>query len=118
MKKLGNFLWCVLGGFIFAAVYAVLGLVFCVTLIGIPFGKQYCKLAKLVFKPFGKVVVFEGKHPFGNFLWNILGLGIVYSILYLVLGVVLCVTLVGIPFGKQCLKLAGVAFKPFSKAVV
>ncbi|MBR2971439.1 MAG: hypothetical protein IKC61_00745 [Clostridia bacterium] len=117
MKKLGNFLWCVLGGFIFAAVYSVLGLVFCLTLVGIPFGKQYFKLAKLVFKPFGKIVLVENKRPFGNFLWNILG-GIVFSLVYFVLGVVLCVTLIGIPFGKQCLKLAGVAFKPFNKAVV
>ena len=56
MKKLGNFLWCVLGGFIFAAVYFVLGLAFCVTLVGIPFGKQCLKLAKLSFKPFGRAV--------------------------------------------------------------
>ena len=117
MKKLGNFLWCVLGGFIFAAVYSVLGLVFCLTLVGIPFGKQYFKLAKLVFKPFDKIVLVENKRPFGNFLWNILG-GIVFSLVYFVLGVVLCVTLIGIPFGKQCFKLAGVAFKPFNKAVV
>ena len=117
MKKLGNFLWCVLGGFIFASLYSVLGLVFCLTLVGIPFGKQYFKLAKLVFKPFGKIVLVENKRPFGNFLWNILG-GIVFSLVYFVLGVVLCVTLIGIPFGKQCLKLAGVAFKPFNKAVV
>ena len=117
MKKLGNFLWCVLGGFLFAAVYSVLGLVFCLTLVGIPFGKQYFKLAKLAFKPFGKIVLDENKRPFGNFLWNILG-GIVFSLVYFVLGVVLCVTLIGIPFGKQCLKLASVAFKPFNKGVV
>ena len=117
MRKLGNFLWCVLGGFIFAAVYFVLGLAFCLTLVGIPFGKQYFKLSKLVLKPFGKIVLFVGKRPFGNFLWNVLG-GIVFSLVYFVLGVVLCVTLIGIPFGKQCLKLAGVAFKPFSKMVV
>ena len=117
MQKLGNFLWCILGGFLFAAVYAILGLAFCLTIVGIPFGKQYFKLAKLAFKPFGKVVVFEAKHPFGNFLWNVLG-GIVFSLFYSVLGVALSVTLVGIPVGKQCLKLAGVAFKPFGKSVV
>lgn len=116
MKKLGNFLWCVLGGFIFAAVYFVLGLAFCVTLIGIPFGKQYFKLAKLVLTPFGKAVVFERKRPFLNFLFNLLG-GIVFALVYFVLGVVLCVTLVGIPFGKQCLKLAKLAFKPFGRTV-
>ena len=116
MKKLGNFLWCVLGGFIFAAVYFVLGLAFCVTLIGIPFGKQYFKMAKLVLLPFGKCVVFNRKRPFLNVLWNILG-GIVFAILYFVLGIALCVTLVGIPFGKQCLKLAKLSFKPFGRTV-
>lgn len=116
MKKLGNFLWCVLGGFIFAAVYFVLGLVFCVTLIGIPFGKQYFKLAKLVLKPFGKNVVFSRKRPFLNVLWNLLG-GVVFGIFYFVLSVVLCVTLVGIPFGKQCFKLAKLSFKPFGRVV-
>lgn len=116
MKKLGNFLWCVLGGFIFAAVYFVLGLAFCVTLVGIPFGKQYFKLAKLVLKPFGKVVAFQRKRPFLNVLWNLLG-GVVFGLVYFVLGVALCVTLVGIPFGKQCLKLAKLSFKPFGRTV-
>ena len=116
MKKLGNFLWCVLGGFIFAAVYFVLGLAFCVTLIGIPFGKQYFKLAKLVFKPFGKAVVYQRKRPVLNVLFNILG-GVIFGLIYSVLGVVLCVTLIGIPFGKQCFKLAKLSFKPFGRVV-
>ena len=117
MKKLGNFLWCVLGGFIFAAVYALLGVAFCVTLIGIPFGKQYFKLAKLVFKPFGKVVVYERRRPTLNFIWNLLG-GVVFGLVYGVLGVALCVTLIGIPFGKQCFKLARLSFTPFGRIVV
>ena len=116
MKKLGNFLWCVLGGFIFAAVYFILGLVLCVTIVGIPFGKQYLKLAKLVFKPFGKTVNFERKRPLLNFIFAIFG-GIVLAPIYFVLGLALCITLVGIPFGKQCLKLAKLAFKPFGRTV-
>lgn len=116
MKKLGNFLWCVLGGFIFAAVYFVLGLALCVTIVGIPFGRQYFKLAKLVLKPFGKAVVFKRRRPLLNFIFAFLG-GIVLAPIYFVLGVALCVTLVGIPFGKQCLKLAKLAFKPFGRTV-
>lgn len=116
MKKLGNFLWCVLGGFLFAALYYIIGFVFCVTLVGIPFGKQYFKLAKLVFKPFGKVVVYERKRPLLNVLFNILG-GVIFGLIYGVLGVVLCVTLIGIPFGKQCFKLAKLSFKPFGRIV-
>ena len=117
MKTIANILWFFFTGLGSAIAWFFTGLLWCVTIIGIPFGKQYFKLAKLVFKPFGKIVLVENKRPFGNFLWNILG-GIVFSLVYFVLGVVLCVTLIGIPFGKQCLKLAGVAFKPFNKAVV
>ena len=117
MKKLGNFLWCVLGGEIFALLYLVLGIAFCVTLVGIPLGKQWLKMSKLVFKPFGKTVVFNKKRPVLNFLFFLLG-GEVFSLLYLVLGIALCVTLVGIPFGKQCLKLAKLSFKPAGRAVV
>ncbi|MBQ7390791.1 MAG: hypothetical protein IJW02_06785 [Clostridia bacterium] len=116
MKKLGNFLWCVLGGFLFAAVYFLLGVVLCVTIVGIPFAKQDFKLAKLVFKPFNKNIVFVRKRPVLNVLWNLCG-GIVLAAFYFVLSVVLCVTLVGIPFGKQCFKLAKLSFKPFGRTV-
>ena len=116
MKKLGNVLWCVLGGFLFAAVYFLLGVVLCVTIVGIPFAKQDFKLAKLVFKPFNKNIVFVRKRPVLNVLWNLCG-GIVLAAFYFVLSVVLCVTLVGIPFGKQCFKLAKLSFKPFGRTV-
>ena len=91
-------------------------LALCVTIVGIPFGKQYFKLAKLVLKPFGKAVVFKRRRPLLNFIFAFLG-GIVLAPIYFVLGVALCVTLVGIPFGKQCLKLAKLAFKPFGRTV-
>ena len=116
MKKLGNFLWCVLGGEIFAAVYFLLGIAFCCTIVLSPHGKQYLKMAKLVFKPFGKSVVVNRKRPLFNFFFFLLG-GEIFSIFYFVLGVALCVTLVGIPFGKQCLKLAKLSFKPFGRVV-
>ena len=114
--KLGNFLWCVLGGFIFAAVYAILGLALCLTIIGIPFGKQYFKLAKLVFKPFGKTIVYERRRPTLNFIFNILG-GVVFGLFYAILGAALCLTIVAIPFGKQCLKLSKLAFCPFGRVL-
>ena len=116
MKKIGNFLWCLLGGEIFAAVYFLLGLACCCTIVLIPHGKQYFKMAKLVFKPFGKTVVFNRKRPVFNFFFFLLT-GEIFSIFYFVLGVALCVTLVGIPFGKQCLKLAKLAFKPYGRTV-
>lgn len=108
-------------GTIFAVLYALIGLVLCVTIIGIPYGKQYFKLAKLSFNPFdakiGDLTANPTQRATRNFLFNVL-LGIIFTVLHAVVGVVLCVTLIGIPFGKQCFKLAKVAFKPFNYAVV
>lgn len=53
----------------------------------------------------------------GNLLWIILGGGIVVSLFYLIGGIVLCVTIVGIPFGVQCFKLAWLALVPFGKEI-
>lgn len=53
MKTLGNILWFILGGFIDAIVWALIGCVWCITIFGIPFGKQYFKFAKLSMSPFG-----------------------------------------------------------------
>ena len=111
-----NILWMLWGGLESCICFYWIGILYCITIIGIPFGKQWFKMAKLVFKPFGKSVVFDRKRPVLNFLFFLLG-GEVFSLLYFVLGLALCITLVGIPFGKQCLKLAKLSFKPFGRAV-
>lgn len=53
MKTIGNIIWLIFGGLESALYYFFLGLIYCITIIGIPFGKQYFKLAKLAFMPFG-----------------------------------------------------------------
>ena len=117
MKLIGNLLWFIFTGFITGLFWFVLGLVWCITIIGIPFGRQCFKMAGLVMTPFGKVVHSDfGKHPIANILWIIFG-GLELCIAYLIVGVIWCITIVGIPFGRQCFKLSTLALVPFGASV-
>ena len=60
MKLLGNLLWCLLGGLVSALSWALAGLLWCITIIGIPFGLQFFKIARLALLPFGSRVVTVG----------------------------------------------------------
>lgn len=116
MKTLGNILWCIPCGLVLSLVWFLVGVVLCLTIIGIPFGIQCFKIAGLIRWPFGKVVdtCFEA-HPFANAIWAIVG-SLLALVAYLI-GIVLCVTLIGIPFGKQCFKLARLVLLPFGALV-
>ena len=117
MRTIGNIFWFILAGFESALVYFVFGLIWCITIIGIPFGKQLFKLGKLMIWPFGKTINYNfGKHPIANLIWLILG-GFIEAVGFLVVGIVLCITIIGIPFGKQCFKLAGLSAIPFGASV-
>lgn len=117
MKTLGNVLWFLLTGLGAGLSWFFLGIVWCITIIGIPFGKQAFKLAKLSFFPFGKTVNTNlGKHPIANIIWIVLG-GLPLAIGFLFAGILWCITIVGIPFGKQCFKLATLALAPFGATV-
>ena len=97
--------------------YIALGIFWCITIIGIPFGLQAFKFAKLSFWPFGREVQGHfGKHPIMNILWFILG-GFGLAISFLVLGLVWCVTIIGIPFGLQAFKFAKLALAPFGAEI-
>ena len=113
MKFIGNIIWFILIGLWTAIGYFFVGLLLCITIIGIPFGKQCFKLAKLVLTPFGKTVNSNfGKHPIANILWLVLvGWGLAVG--YVVAGAIFCITIIGIPFGKQCFKLAALSLIPF-----
>ena len=116
MKVLGNIIWFLLGGAIVSLVYFILGILCCVTVILIPFGRQCFKLAGLIVAPFGKdVETCYEENPYLNILWSVGGL---YAFVSLVVGAVLCVTIIGIPFGKQCFKIARLASSPFGAIVV
>lgn len=122
MSILMNILWLLLGGIFTAVEYVVSSLAMMVTIIGIPFGLQTLKLSLLALCPFGKKI--ETSPQAGgclsivmNILWILLG-GIWISLSHLVFGIVLCITIIGIPFGKQHFKLAGLALSPFGKRIV
>ena len=117
-----NILWLLLGGILTCIEYVVASLLMMITIIGIPFGIQTMKLASLALLPFGKEV--RSAPASGgclsvimNVLWILLG-GIWICVSHLVFGLVLCITVIGIPFGLQHFKLAALALAPFGKEVV
>ncbi len=117
MKLIGNILWFLFTGLVTAIGWFFLGLFWCITIIGIPFGLQCFKYAKLSLAPFGKTVNTNfGKHPIANILWLVLGgFGMVLSFAFT--GLLWCITIIGIPFGKQCFKFAALSVAPFGATV-
>lgn len=102
--------------------YVISGLVLMITIIGIPFGLQIFKLASLCLWPFGRDVRTKeqgtGCLSMGmNILWLLAG-GIDLAIGHVLLGLIFCITIIGIPFGKQHFKLAAIALTPFGREVV
>lgn len=117
MSCLGNIIWIILGGLVSAVSYLLLGVVWCITLIGIPFGLQAFKFAGLVLAPFGKNVSSDfGKHPIANVIWLIFG-GFAVALSHFIVGIVFCVTIIGIPFGLQSFKLGKLACCPFGATI-
>ena len=121
MSILMNILWILLGGICIAVEYVVASLGMMVTIIGIPFGLQTLKLSLLALCPFGKEI--QATPQAGgclsvimNILWILIG-GIWISLSHLVFGIVLCITVIGIPFGLQHFKLAKLALMPFGAEV-
>ena len=119
MRLLGNLLWAICGGLLSALSWVLAGLVLCITIIGIPLGKQCFKLAGLSLNPFGKTVTYEGEKfsaTLGNIIW-ILVFGWEMALSNLICGLILCITIIGIPFGKQFFKLASVSLFPFGAII-
>lgn len=122
MGCLMNVLWLLFGGILTAIEYVVASLLLMVTIVGIPFGIQTLKMASLALWPFGKEVR-SGSRSDGclyilmNVVWILLG-GIWICLSHLIFGTILCITVIGIPFGLQHFKLAAVALMPFGKDIV
>lgn len=118
MGCLGNILWFVFGGVWLGLAWTAAGLLWCVSIIGIPIGLQCFKLAGLAFFPFGREVVYGGGAVsfIANVLWFILS-GFWLGAASFVLGVIFCLSIIGIPFGLQCFKLGKLAFAPFGAEV-
>lgn len=118
MGCLGNLLWLIFGGFFAGLSWLVIGLLWCVTVVGIPVGLQCFKFAKLSFCPFGKEVEYDAGpvRLLLNILWLFFG-GIELALEFAALGVLLYITVIGIPFGHQMFKLAKLALMPLGAKV-
>lgn len=116
MSCLGNFIWIVFGGFLAAIGWFLAGLLLCITVVGIPFGRQCFKMARLQLAPFGKDIVQSYPVGFmqiiGNIIW-ILVCGWELALANLISALLFAVTIVGIPFALQSLKMARLALWPF-----
>ncbi len=121
MKTLGNIIWVIFGGFMIALEYFIAGFLMLITIIGIPFGIQAFKLGILALWPFGSKVTNDessiGCLSFAmNIIWFIVG-GFWITLTHLFWGILFCITIVGIPFGKQHFKLVHLALVPFGKKI-
>ena len=129
LNALGNVIWLVCGGLLMGLAWWVVGLIAFVSIVGIPWGRACFVIGKLCFLPFGRAVadrsVVTGKNDvgtgalgvIGNVVWFLL-FGLWLAIGHLVSAVLCFVTIIGIPFGLQHLKLAEIALAPIGKTIV
>lgn len=121
MSLIGNIIWLIFGGFLSGMGYILGGLLVCLTIIGIPVGKQAIKLGIATMAPFGKeIVATDQAAEIGNILVNILWailFGWEIAVSHLVHGLVLAITIVGLPFARQHFKLIPIALAPFGREI-
>jgi uncharacterized membrane protein YccF (DUF307 family) len=122
LNLIGNLVWLVFGGLISAIGYFIGGLVLCCTIIGIPFGIQCFKLGEFMIWPFGRKVVYNNSgggclQTFANVIWLIFG-GVWIAVSHFVFGILLCITIIGIPFGRKHFQMIELSLMPFGKKIV
>lgn len=120
MSFIGNIIWFLTGGGFMGLSWYLAGIFWTMTIIGLPAGKQCFKIGTFCLFPFGKYVLspVEGT---GNFLLNLLWIcftGLPLAVAEMTIGVSLCCTIVGIPFGKQHFKIARLSLTPFGSMIV
>jgi uncharacterized membrane protein YccF (DUF307 family) len=122
VKTVLNVIWLVLAGFWLALAYLLAAVLLAITIIGLPFAKQSLKLGHYALWPFGRALVqaptrHQGLSALGNVLWFVLA-GWWLALGHLITGVLLCLTIIGIPLGIGDIKMAGAALVPFGRQVV
>ena len=129
LRMIGNFIWFIFAGFWLGITWWILGVLMYIFIITIPWGKSAFMLGKFSFLPFGRTVVkrsdLSGEKDIGtgalgiigNIIWFIFA-GFWLAVANIVYGVLCCITIIGIPFGMQCFKLAGASLVPIGKTVV
>ena len=119
MRILLNIIWIICGGLASALTWVFVGLLWCITVVGIPVGLQCFKLSSISLNPFGKEVKYESEKASSfllNVLWFLFG-GCEMALGNAILGLLLCITIIGIPFGKQYFKIARLSLSPFGATV-
>jgi len=129
MRLIGNFFWFILGGVLMGLAWWFFGLMAFVSIVGIPWGKACFVIGQLMFFPFGKEVISRKELKqkddigtgalgvVGNIIWFIFA-GVWLAIGHVVAALLNFITIIGIPFGIQHLKLAGIALFPIGKTIV
>ena len=119
MSCLGNLVWMIFGGFFAGLWYILGGLLICLTIIGIPIGKQAIKLGVATMSPFGREIVpteeaADASYVVVNILWAVL-FGWEIAVTHFVSGIILGITIIGIPFAQQHFKLIPLSLAPFGR---
>ena len=119
MRTILNIIWIVFGGLVTALGWALIGILFYLTIIGIPLGRQSFKMAELTLAPFGRTIVYSGGFPslLANIVWVVCA-GIWGALVYLATGLAFCLTVIGIPFGVQLFKMAKLSLCPLGAQVL
>ena len=122
MRLLGNIIWLIFGVLIAFIGYVVGGAALCLTIVGIPFGLQVFKLAEVTLWPFNKTWELQSWAPgclstLMNLIWLIVA-GFWIVLTHLLFGILLTLTIIGIPWGMQHFKLMSLAITPFGRKVV
>lgn len=122
MRFLGNLIWLIFGGFIIAIEYLVGSIILMITIVGIPFGIQTLKMSALAIWPFGRDTRVHERasgclYILMNVIWLLCG-GLWIAITHALFGLLLCITIIGIPFGLQHFKLTAIALNPFGRDIV
>ncbi len=118
MKVLGNIIWFIFGGIWSALGWWLSGILWCITIIGIPIGVQCFKLSTISLTPFGKEIIYDGGA--GSFIINVIWFivsGWELALGNFLIGCLFCITIIGIPFGKQFFKIAKLSLAPFGARV-
>lgn len=121
MGFLGNIIWLIFGGFAIFVEYMLAGFLLCLTIVGIPFGLQSFKLGILALWPFGQKIEYMDYAPgclstIMNLIWFVIG-GIWIALTHLFFGILLGISIIGIPWARQHFKMASLALAPFGRRV-
>ena len=124
MRLIGNIIWLILGGFFMGLAWWLAALLCAITVVGIPWAVAACRIGTFSFWPFGQRVIDKpegavavGLSTLGNLIWAVI-FGWWLALGHLVSAVLCAITIIGIPFALQHIKLAELSLFPYGKQIV